>query len=57
MKNKILLMIYLVLVLIFNAGSIYFILFTEINKIGVVLLTIVYNILLCRTFMYEIKTY
>lgn len=57
MKNKILLMIYLVLVLIFNAGSIYFILFTEINKIGVVLLTIIYNILLCRTFMYEIKTY
>lgn len=57
MKNKILLMIYLALVLIFNAGSLYFIIFTEVSNLLIVPLTIVYNILLYRTFSYEIKTY
>lgn len=57
MKNKILLIIYLALVLIFNAGSLYFILFTEVSNLFITLLTIVYNVLLFRTFAYEIKTY
>lgn len=57
MKNKILLIIYLTLVLVFNAGSLYFILFTEVSNLFITLLTIVYNVLLFRTFAYEIKTY